>query len=271
VVGVDSTDFNLQAVGLPNSQISSVSGSGLTYTITISPGAGSGTLQLSLVDNDSIADLAGNPLAGVGAGNGNANGGTYTIDRGAPTVQSITRVGASPTNALSVQFTVVFNENVTGVDASDFLLDTVGITGATVTSVVPATGPASSYLVTVNTGSGAGSLSIDLPASGTGIADVASNAFVAGYTAGETYAIDRIAPAVTSITRLDPSPTNATTVRFQVVFGEQVINVAASDFTLVEAGLVGSGINQVAGSGSTYVVTVDVGAGDGTLSLDLNT
>ncbi|MFO0876683.1 MAG: Ig-like domain-containing protein [Gemmataceae bacterium] len=271
VVGVDSTDFNLQAFGLLNSQISNVSGSGFTYTITINSGTGSGTIQLSLADNDSIADLAGNPLAGPGTENGNANGPTYTIDRGAPTVLSVTRVGASPTNALSVQFTVVFNENVNGVDASDFVLDATGITGASVTSVVPETGPASSYLVTVNTGSGAGTLSIDLPTSGTGIADVAGNAFVAGYTTGETYTIDRNAPTVASITRLDPSPTNATSVRFEVVFSEQVINVAANDFTLVETGLVGSGISQITGSGSTYVVTVDVGAGDGTLSLDLNT
>ncbi len=43
--------------------IVSVSGSGARYTVTVDTGGGPGTLRLDLVDDDSIRDAAGNPLA----------------------------------------------------------------------------------------------------------------------------------------------------------------------------------------------------------------
>jgi hypothetical protein len=58
-----------------------VSGSGAVYTVTASTGSGSGTLRLDLVDDDSIADTAGNRLGGAGGGNGDFAGATYTLDR----------------------------------------------------------------------------------------------------------------------------------------------------------------------------------------------
>src|SRR5262249_30070167 len=106
VTGVDSTDFALATTGVSGASISGVSGSGATYTLTVNTGTGDGTIGLNLVDNDSIADGSGNKLGGTGAGNGNFTGQVYTIDKTAPTVLSISRTGASPTNAASVQFTV---------------------------------------------------------------------------------------------------------------------------------------------------------------------
>ena len=47
-------------------------------------------------------------------------------DTMAPTVQSINRVGTTPTNAASVSWTVLFSESVTAVDAADFTLVTDG-------------------------------------------------------------------------------------------------------------------------------------------------
>ena len=47
-------------------------------------------------------------------------------------------------------------------------------------------------------------------------------------------------PSVTSIDRLDPSPTNAASVRWKVTFSESVTGVGGSDFKLVKAGLAGS-------------------------------
>jgi len=49
------------------------------------------TLGLNLVDDDSIADPAGNKLGGAGAGNDNFTGQVYTLDRAAPSVSSINR------------------------------------------------------------------------------------------------------------------------------------------------------------------------------------
>ena len=81
VTGVDATDFSLvQAGGAAGASITSVTGSGTTWTVTANTGTSSaGTLQLRLVDDDSIRDSFNNPLGGTGTGNGNFNGETYTL------------------------------------------------------------------------------------------------------------------------------------------------------------------------------------------------
>lgn len=79
VTGVDAGDFTLvQAGGVAGAAITSVSGSGTTWTVTASTGSGVGTLGVNLVDNDSITG-GGVPLGGVGAGNGNFTGQVYTV------------------------------------------------------------------------------------------------------------------------------------------------------------------------------------------------
>src|SRR5206468_3241101 len=98
---------------------------------------------------------------------------TFTKDTVAPFVSSISLADADPTNATSVRFTVTFDGSVTGVDSSDFTPTTTGgISGATVTGV---SGGSTIYTVTVSTGSGNGTLHLDLKSSGTGIADTAGN------------------------------------------------------------------------------------------------
>src|SRR5207253_48105 len=149
-------DFALAGTGTTGASISSVTGSGSTYTVTAASGT-DGTLGLDLVDNDSIGDAAGNKLGGTGTGNGSFTGQKYAVDRTAPTVSSITRADASPTNAAGVHFTVAFSENVSGVDAGDFALAGTGTSGASVSSV---TGSGSSYTVTVATGAD-GTLRLD--------------------------------------------------------------------------------------------------------------
>jgi len=58
VTGVDATDFNLIASGsVANGTISSVTGSGATYTINVTGITGTGTLGLNLVDLPSITAL----------------------------------------------------------------------------------------------------------------------------------------------------------------------------------------------------------------------
>jgi hypothetical protein len=52
-----------------------------------------------------------------------------------------------------VDYTVVFDQSVTGVDTTDFALTVVGVTGASVTSV---NGSGTTYTVSVNTGTGDG-------------------------------------------------------------------------------------------------------------------
>src|SRR5207253_2192156 len=216
-----------------------------------------GSIRLDLIDDDSIIDAAGNPLGGAGAGTGSVTGPTYTIDKTAPIVSSITRLDATPTNAASVHFAMSFSEAVSGVDSGDFTLTTSGTSGASITSL---SGSGSSYTVTVATGTGDGAIRLDL-VDDDSIIDAAGNPLGGagagnGSVTGPTYTIDKMAPVVSAITRLDATPTNAASVHFAVAFSEAVTGVDAGDFTLTTTGVSGASITSVSGSGASYTVTV---------------
>jgi predicted outer membrane repeat protein len=76
---------------------------------------------------------------------------------------------------------------------------------------------------------------------------------------------------VLSITRADPSPTNADQVMFDVLFSAPVTGVDAGDFALTPTGtLADFGVDLVSTDDNVlYAVTVDTGTGDGNLRLDL--
>ena len=123
---------------------------------------------------------------------------TVTVTAG-PSVASINRAGASAlTNATSVDYTVTYNESVTGVDASDFVLTTTGTAVGTIASI---SGSGTTYTVTVNSLSGVGTLRLDLNNSGTGIVNGGAQAITGGYTSGQTYTLDTSSP--TAPTGLD--------------------------------------------------------------------
>ena len=78
----------------------------------------------------------------------------------APTVYGTFQATPSPTSAASVDFYLLFSEDVTGVDPSDFNLTTTGsISGASVTG---GNGSNSSYTITVNTGTGNGTIRLNV-------------------------------------------------------------------------------------------------------------
>lgn len=281
VTGVDTGDFALANTGLSSPSLSSVSGSGTTYTVTASTGSGSGTLGLNLVDNDTVVDGVGNKLGGSGTGNGNATGPLFSVDRTPPVVQSINRAGSSPTNAGSVQWTVTFSKSVSGVDSTDFSLIKTGLGGTPAVTAVSA-GPSTTYTVTASTGSGSGTLGLNL-VDNDSVVDGLGNKLGGtgngnGNFSGQVYTVDRTAPTVVSADQADPSPTNAGTVHWTVVFSEPVTGVApgGSNFSLVASGLTGSpAITGVTGSGTTYTVTATTGTGtsgpSGTLQLKVTT
>ncbi|RCK72767.1 MAG: Polymorphic membrane protein, Chlamydia [Anaerolineae bacterium] len=261
VIGVDTSDFQLTTSGVSGASIVSVSGSGAIYSVAVNTGSGNGTIRLDVKGTATIQDTAGNPISGVPY----TSGQSYTIDKTAPQVTGITRLGTSPTNASQVQFGVVFSEAVTGVDGSDFSLTVSGITGASVASV---SGSGSSYTVTVNTGSGDGTIRLDIPSSAT-IDDLAGNGINnKPYTGDESYTIDKTRPQVVSITRLDPLRSRSQTVRYQIIFSEPVIGLTLADFEVLVTGtLSGVQIVSLTGSGDTWIVTIDTGTGSGTIRL----
>jgi CSLREA domain-containing protein len=111
-----------------------------------------------------------------------------------PVVNSIVRANSNPTLAASVDFTITFNQSVTGVDSADFVLTISGVTGASITGI---SGSNATYTVSVNTGSGSGTIRLDVtdndsilssastPLGGTGSGN-------GNFTSGETYTISSL-------------------------------------------------------------------------------
>lgn len=196
VTGVDAGDFSLvQAGGVSGASITTVTGAGALWTVSANSGFGSGTLGLNLVDNDSITDALGNRLGGTGAGNGNATGAAYTIDRTPPSVLSIARLDANPTTQNQVSWQVTFSESVSGVDLADFNLVASGVSGA---YLVGASGSGTTYTITANTGVGAGTLGLNL-VDNDSITDALSNKLGGtgagnGNYSGEVYTISDTPP-----------------------------------------------------------------------------
>jgi hypothetical protein len=193
------------------------------------------------------------------------------------------RADSNPTDADTVRFTVSFSELVFPVSPSDFVLSTTGgVSGASITAIDPREDQftaAATYTVTVNTGTGDGTLRLDLidddsildnfignPLGGAGAGN-------GSFTTGETYTINKstpIPPSVTSILRLDPDPAIPGNLNFAVNFSEPVTGIDGSDFALTTTGsLSGAALASILGSGSTYTVSINSGNGDGTVRLDV--
>jgi Zn-dependent metalloprotease len=113
-----------------------------------------------------------------------------------PGVLSITRKDLNPTSTSRVNFTVRFSKAVTGVDAADFALTAGGLTGVSIAGV---SGSGSVYTVSVNTGTGDGTIRLDV-GDNDSIRDSAGaplggpGAGNGNFTTGEVYAIDKTAP-----------------------------------------------------------------------------
>jgi hypothetical protein len=152
----------------------------------------------------------------------------WTVDTVSPSVVSITCTNGNPTSAMSVDFTIKFAESVSGVTEDDFVLYTTGVTGASIISLV--SGSDSTYTVTVNTGSGNGTIRLDVMDNNT-IIDAAGNSLggiIAGdgdFTNGEVYEVIR-----------------SSTVELTVTADDQAISYGEGDptFTFTYSGFQGS-------------------------------
>ena len=80
---------------------------------------------------------------------------------------------------------MIFTTSVTGVDITDFSLTTPGITGATVSNVA---GSGANYTVTVGTGSGNGTIRLNLIADGS-IKGAGNKSLSGNFTTGDMYTI----------------------------------------------------------------------------------
>ena len=119
---------------------------------------------------------------------------------------------------------MTFSENVTGVDPSDFALSSTGtLLGGSVTGV---SGSNNVYTVTANTGTGEGTIRLDLADDDTIVDGVGNKLGGVGagngdFTTGQLYVIDRSAPTVTVNQKAGQAdPTNSLPILWTVTFSE---------------------------------------------------
>jgi hypothetical protein len=192
VTGVTAANFALATSGLGGTPaITAVtpasSTSTATWTVTASTGSGSGTLGLNMVNSTGVRDADAQAVTNVPF-----TGAAYTVDRTAPVAQSIVRAGASPTSLSVVGWTVTFSEVISGLSKENFQLAATGLKGAQVMTVAPAVGsaPTAAWTVTAATGSGSGTLRLDL-ANATGITDAVGLAPTGIPLTGQAYTVTR--------------------------------------------------------------------------------
>ena len=182
--------------------LSATDSSGLTYSLVAGAGdTNNGRFTITGTDlkaggsNLAVGTYDIRVRATDAAGNYTDQTFTVTVTAG-PSVASINRAGSSAlTNASSVDYTVTYNESVTGVDVTDFVLTSTGTAGGTIASI---SGSGTTYTVTVNSLSGDGTLRLDLNNSGTGIVNAGTQAITGGFTSGQTYTLDTTAPTAPS-------------------------------------------------------------------------
>jgi len=191
---------------------------------------------------------------------------TTAAEDGAPTVTSVLRTGISPTRADVVNYRVAFSEDVSGVDPSDFALESSGLTGTSITAV---NGVGFLYTVSVAAGAGDGTVGLRI-LDDDSILDLGSNPLGGAgrqeYATGPPYALDHTPPTAT-ITLLDPNPTRANHVRFNVRFSEPVApTFSLADLTVT--GTLASGSNtSITGADPNYEISIVPPMSNGTLGL----
>ena len=179
-------------------------------------------------------------------------------------VSSVNRVTASPSNALSVQWDITFADTVAGLSAANLSLVDIGnnITGESITSVVDL-GAGTVWRVTASTGSGDGTLRLDV-SNDSGLTPGLTNE---PFTGGQTMVIDKSGPGIAI-----SAPSTATTSGGPVIYtvsytGASSVTLNNGHITLNSTGSA-SGSVKVSGSGtSSRTVTIIGITGDGTLGI----
>ncbi len=244
VTGFAASDISLTTTlteGTGSATVTNLTGSGTTYTATITPPANvEGTVKISVP--------AGAAVDSNSQGNAASSEFSVAIDTKAPSV-AITNV---PTTTQSGAFdvTITFSEDVTGFAASDITLG-----GTATASVTRLTGSGTTYIATI-TPTGSGNLTIKVPAA------VAKDAANNNNTASGTHnvTISLTGPSV-AITDVPTTPQNSA-FNVTITFGEAVTGFTASDITLTTTLSTGTGnatvtsLALVTGSDTQYTATI---------------
>ncbi|MFZ6711025.1 Ig-like domain-containing protein, partial [Undibacterium sp. TC9W] len=229
VTGVDTSDFVLTPTGGVNGNITSVTGSGTTYTVTVNGISGDGTLRLDLKNaGTGIADVASNAIA-----TGYTGGQVYTLDNTAPTTTVATAAMSADTGTSNTDFiTKTAAQTISGtlsanMVANEFVEVSID-NGSTWTSATTTVGQ--------NTWSLSG---VTLTASSTLKVRVSDAAGNIGTAFSQAYVLDTTAPTTTIATATFSADTGTSSTDFitktaaQTISGTLTANMVAGDIVEV--------------------------------------
>lgn len=253
VTGVDAADFAVARTGTvsASSAISSVTGSGTTYTVTATTPSGEGTLGLNFVPNGTVLDALTNVATAA------FTGATYTVDRTAPTRTALEMLDTNANGKVD-QIRVTFNETLASSTATaPWTLANVP-SGGTLASVSTSGSVAT---LTLAEGAGApdttvGSLTVALAASATGIRDPAGNQ--ASFAAAAP--TDLAAPALTSLQMFDVD-VDGKIDRLTATFSETLAATTATAPWILANVPSGGTLASVSRTGTVATVVINEGAG----------
>ncbi|MBX7103172.1 MAG: right-handed parallel beta-helix repeat-containing protein [Gemmataceae bacterium] len=266
VIGAAAGNFQLFNGSLGGTPaITSVTGSGTTWVVEATTGAGTGTLALYVISPVGITDSAGNLLAALPV-----TGPAYTIDHVAPSVAKLAADNLLLNDAVvgpaGLTLTVTYNEpmNQAVLPAVAFPVENPG---ATLSLAMAQWIDARTFSATFSVAD-LGIELADIDVSVSGAQDAVGNPQSA-IVIGDLLDIDTHNPTVASIVRVGPNPTAAATVDYLVTLSQPAPGLAASHFAIQATGLTGAGIVGVIGGPTQYTVRVNRGTGTGTVRLDL--
>ncbi|MDI1255667.1 MAG: Ig-like domain-containing protein [Flavobacterium sp.] len=213
-------------ITIGNGSISNFSGSGTTYTFSLTPSA-NGTVTVDIAAG--VANDAANNT------NTAATQLSRVYDTAGPTLV-ISSSASNPTNANTIPLTFTFSENVTGFDISD-----ISAFGGSISAF--GTTNASVYTATL-TPSGDGSITIFVFQGNATDSTGNGNSF-----ASYSNVSDKTKPTIT-ISSGQTSPTSTNPFTVNINFSESVTGFDQSDITTTGAG----SLSGFSGSGSSYSV-----------------
>jgi hypothetical protein len=246
VTGFTSGDVSFSGSTAPGTLVASITGSGSSYTVSVSGMTGSGTVAVSIPAN-AASDATGNLNTAS-----TSTDRQVTYDVTGPTVTiNQAAAQADPTSTSPINFSVVFNESVTGFTSSDVQLS--GTAGATTAEV---TGSGANYNVAVSGMTASGTVTAMVVAGA--VTDSLGNASAASTSTDGTVTYDVAAP-VADILDVTPDPRNTAVASVSISFEEPVTGVDISDFKLTRDGA------------DVSLAGLAVGGGGANYSLNLNT
>ena len=247
VTGFDGSDILFAGSTAGGPLVANVSGSGSTYTVSVTGMTTSGTVFAN-IRSGAAQDVDSN-ASSASTSTDNA----VSFVNTPPTVTINQGAGQSdPANTGPIVFDVLFSETVTGFDGSDILFagSTAGgplvanVSGSGSTYTVSVTGMTTSGTVFANIRSGAAQ-------------DVDSNASSASTSTDNAVSFVNTPPTVTINQGAGQSdPANTGPIVFDVLFSETVTGFDGSDILFAGSTAGGPLVANVSGSGSTYTVSV---------------